>query len=143
MGQSFGDIVDRQRARVCDWFWVGLSVVGRGREAEMDVCDVSLRELVGKVGEACRGFEEYGQHASRQRIERSSVAHAMRAGQVTEAPDDLEGRLTSGFVDVEDASYETRMLRASLRRHRSPPLPPSAPNAPPLPSASRSRPLRR
>src|SRR5260370_3218893 len=106
----------------------------------MNVGDISLRELMGEVGEARRGFEEDGQHASRQRIERASMAHAMRARQVAKSTDDLEGRLTSGFVDVEDAGYKTRLVSVSLRRHRSPPWPPSAPNAPPLPSVSRSRP---
>src|SRR6266478_8312259 len=105
----------------------------------MDVGDISLRKLLGEIGEARRGFEEYREHAGRQRIERATVAHAMRAGQVTKPAHDLEGRLTSGFVDVEDAGAETWALSGSLRRHQSPPWPPSAPNAPPLPSASRSR----
>src|SRR5712691_1399692 len=131
MGQGPRDVVDRQHARIGKRLRVGLSVVGHGREAEVDVRDVSLRELVGKLGEARRGFEEYGQHTGRQRVERASVADAVRAGQVSEPPDDLEGRLTGGFVDVEDAGQKTWALSVSLRRHRSPPWPPSAPNAPP------------
>src|SRR5260370_8366500 len=133
MGQRFADVPDSECARSGARFRVGFSIVGRGREAEMNVGDISLRELMGEVGEARRGFEEDGQHASCQRIERASMAHAMRARQVAKSPDDLEGRLTSGFVDVEDAGYKTRLVSVSLRRHRSPPWPPSAPNPPLLP----------
>jgi hypothetical protein len=84
----------------------------------MDVGHVRLGELMRKLRESGRGFKKDGQHARGQRVQGSGVAYTVRARKVSQPADDLEGRLTGGLVDVEDAADEDAIrARASLRRH--------------------------
>src|SRR5712692_10484880 len=146
MRKRLSDIVDGQAARIALRLLLRFGVVGSGRKAQVDVGDVCLGKLMGEIGEAGRGFEKDGQHTGGQRIKRARVADAMRAGQVSEPSHDSEGRVARGLVDIEDAAYELRSappVRASLRRHGSPPWPPTAPSVPHRPWASRSLPPQR
>src|SRR5206468_10739406 len=100
-------------------------------KAQVDVRNASLRQLQRELGEAGRRLEQYGEDAGRQRVQRSGVADAMRAGQPPKTVDDRKRSLACALVDIEDPGRKARGVRAALRRQGSPPWrPPARPSQP-------------